>query len=93
MDEHEDYARDRTIQYCDQHVTNLAPDSDPKELYTGYNRWSPNVKCSYIIRSQGDLSGENHQAPTFRIKDVHTGATYNPEVWDFDLHYIEFDDY
>lgn len=55
--------------------------------------WGPNVKCSYFIRS-GSFNQANHihGAPTFRIKDVHTGSTYNPEVWDFDLHYIEYDD-
>jgi len=86
------YARDTSLQWCDQHITELER-GVTKELYTGYDMWGPDVKCSYFIRSGSyDQSNHVHGAPTFRIKDVHTGAAYNPEVWDFDLHYIDYDD-
>jgi len=89
------YARDTTTQWCDKHLVRLDYEAtEPQLLKSGYNMWGPDRKCTYMIHSGSGYNSANeiHGAPSFRISEVTTGASYNPEVWDFDLHYIEYDD-
>jgi len=74
--------RNTATQWCDKQVTNFASVNDPEvTLLTGYAGMSGTTKCTYIVKTAADAG-----APGFRV--VYPGTN----VFNFDLHYIEFED-